>query len=66
MKYCKPLLNKMLIKIIEETSGGIPERYAIEMETLGIDENHTHLFFGAYPKTSQGEIVVILKSITTR
>jgi len=56
----------MLIKIIEETSGGIPERYAIEMETLGIDENHTHLFFGAYPKTSQGEIVVILKSITTR
>ena len=38
VKYRKALLDKMVIKIIEETAMGIQERYAIEMEALGMEE----------------------------
>ena len=35
VKYRKALLEVEVVKIIEETTTGIQERYAIEMETLG-------------------------------
>ena len=56
----------MVIKIIEETAEGIQERYAIEMEALGMDKNHIHLLSSAHPKILAGEIVRIFKSITVR
>jgi putative transposase len=46
----------MVIKIIEETAYGIQERYAIEMEALGMDKNHIHLLSSAHPKISPREI----------
>jgi hypothetical protein len=36
VKYRKALLDEMVVKIIEETIEGIQERYAIEMEALGM------------------------------
>ncbi|MBA7534371.1 hypothetical protein ES705_26617 [subsurface metagenome] len=51
----------MEIKIIEETAYGIQERYAIEMEALGMDKNHIHLLSSAHPKISPGEIVRIFR-----
>jgi len=65
VKCRKALLDKMAIKIIEETAKGIQERYAIEMEALGRDKDH-HLLSSAHPKISPGEIVRIFKSITAR
>ena len=53
-------------KDIEETAEGIQERYAIEMEALGIDKNHIHLLSSAHPKISPGEIVRIFESITAK
>ena len=50
LKYLKALLDKMEIKIIEETAKGIQERYTIEMETLGMDKNHVNLPSNAHPK----------------
>jgi len=61
VKYRKALLDKMVIKIIEETAKGIQERYAIEMEALGMDKNHIHLLLSAHPKISPGEIVRIFR-----
>ena len=61
VKYRKALLDKMVIKIIEETAEGIQERYAIEMEALGMDKNHIHLLSSAHPKIAPGEIVRIIK-----
>ncbi len=55
VKYRKALLDKMVIKIIEETAYGIQERYAIEMEALGMDKNHIHLLSNAHPKISPEE-----------
>jgi putative transposase len=43
VKYRKALLDEMVVKIIEETAEGIKQRYAIEMEALGMDKNHIHL-----------------------
>ncbi len=66
LKYRKALLDELVIRIIEETTEGIQERYAIEMEALGMDKNHIHLLCGAHPKISLGEIVHLLKSTTAR
>jgi len=66
VKYRKVLLEKMVLKTIEETAVGIEERYAIEMEALGMDSNHIHVLCSAHPKISPGEIVRIFKSITAR
>ena len=66
VKYRKALLDEMVVKIIEETTEGIQERYAIEMEALGMDKNHLHLLCSAHPKIAPGEIVRIFKSITAR
>ena len=54
VKYRKALLDEMVVKIIEETAEGIQQRYAIEMEALGMDKNHIHLLFSAHPKISPG------------
>ena len=66
VKYRKMLLKKEVIEVIRETSKGIAERYAIEIEGLGMDEDHIHLLCSAHPKMSAGEIVRIYKSITAR
>ena len=66
VKYRKMLLKKEVIEVIRETSRGIVERYAIEIEGLGMDEDHIHLLCSAHPKMSAGEIVRIYKSITAR
>ena len=66
VKYRKALLEKEVRDIIIETIQGIQERYEIEMEAIGADEDHIHLLCGAHPKVSPGEIVRIFKSITGR
>ena len=53
-------------QIITETAEGITERYAIEMEAIGIDKDHIHLLCSAHPKVAPGRIVQIFKSITAR
>jgi len=66
VKYRKSLLDEEVTRIIEETSAAIEERYAIEMEAIGTDEDHIHLLCGAHPKIAPGKIVQIFKSITAR
>ncbi len=66
VKYRKALLDKEVVEIIRETAIGIQERYAIEMEAMGMDRDHIHILCGAHPKISPGRIVQIFKSITAR
>ena len=66
VKYRKVLLDSAVIKIIEEAVLGIQERYEIEIEALGMDNDHIHILCGAHPKISVGRIVQIFKSITAR
>lgn len=66
VKYRKALLDSEVVRIIQETAIGIEERYAIEIEAMGMDKDHIHLLCGAHPKISAGRIVQIFKSITAR
>ncbi len=66
VKYRKALLDKGVVEIIKETAVGIQERYAIEIEAIGMDKDHIHILCGAHPKVSPGQIVQIFKSITGR
>ncbi len=66
VKYRKALLDQEVAQIIKETTMGISERYAIDIEALGFDEDHIHLLCGAHPKMAPGRIVQIFKSITAR
>ena len=64
VKYRKALLDKEVVEIIKQTALGIQERYAIEVEAMGMDKDHIHILCGAHPKVSPGQIVQIFKSIT--
>ena len=66
VKYRKALLDDEVTSILKETSAGIAERYAIEIEAIGCDKDHIHLLCGAHPKMAPGRIVQIFKSITAR
>ena len=66
VKYRKALLDDEVVKIIKQTAVGIEQRYAIDIEAMGMDTDHIHLLCGAYPKVSPGQIVRIFKSITAR
>ncbi len=66
VKYRKALLDKEVVEIIKETAIGIQERYAMEIEAMGMDKDHIHILCGAHPKVSPGQIVQTFKSITGR
>lgn len=66
VEYRKALLDKEVVQIIKETALGIQERYAIEIEAMGMDKDHIHILCGGHPKVSPGQIVQILGSITGR
>ena len=66
VKYRKTLLQKEIVEKIKEISIEIQERYEIEMERIGCDEDHIHILCSAHPKYSPGEIVQKYKIITAK
>ena len=66
IKYRKALLNKKTEKVIIETTKGFKERYAIEVSHIGFDKNHIHFLCKFLPKYSGGQVIRIIKSITSR
>ena len=66
VKYRKALLDDEVVEIIMRTAVGIEQRYAIEIEAMGMEKDHIHLLCRAHPKVSPGRIVQIFKSITAR
>src|SRR3989338_3009456 len=66
VKYRKALLRGEIVKSLKEIAEGIAERYGVEIERLGSDEDHVHLLCGAHPKYAPGQLVRLFKSITGR
>ena len=50
VKYRKALLDSEIAHIIQEKAEKTAERYPIEMEAIGCDNDHIHLLCGAHPK----------------
>ena len=66
VKYRKALLSEEVEACIRKTLKGISERYEIEIDEVGFDQNHIHIFCGSVPSMSPSKIINIIKSITAR
>lgn len=66
VKYRKALLDEKVTRKIKEIAIAIQDRYDIEMEQIGCDQDHIHLLCSFHPKYGGGRVVRIFKSITAR
>lgn len=66
IKYRRSLLDQEVIKVILEGLRGVKERYALEINHVGFDQNHVHLLLRFLPKYAGGQVVRIVKSITAK
>ena len=66
VKYRKVLLDERVKKIVLETMKEFKERYAIQIYEVGFDKNHIHLLSKFLPKYSGGNVIRLIKSITSR
>ena len=66
VKYRKALLSEEVESCIKKTLKGISARYEIEIDEVGFDQNHIHIFCGSVPSMSPSKIINIIKSITAR
>ena len=66
VKYRKALLNNDVPLAIVTIAREISERYDIEFETIGCDNDHLHILANFAPKYSGSEVVRMFKSITAR
>lgn len=66
VKYRKSLLNQQVEQVILQSLKGIKERYAIEINCVGFDQNHVHLTVRFLPAHSGGSVIKIIKSISAK
>jgi len=45
---------------------GFKDRYYIDISTVGYDKNHVHILCRFLPKYSGGQVIRLIKSITSR
>jgi len=57
-------LNKKVEGGIIDALKGFKERYAIEISSVGFDQNHVHILCRFLPKYSGGQVIKIIKSIS--
>lgn len=61
-KYRKMILRDDISKRVEEVFREVARVYEFDIERMAVVEDHVHIFLGAAPKYSPGEIVRVLKS----
>ena len=66
VKYRKSLLQKDIPLAINHIAEEISQRYDIEFEKIGYDNDHIHILTSFPPKYGGSDIVRIFKSITAR
>jgi putative transposase len=66
VKYRKSLFDKKVKQIVNEAMIGFKERYDLEIQTVGYDQNHLHILCRFLPKYSGGDVVRLIKSITAK
>ena len=66
VKYRKALLDEKVKLAIVEIAKEITERYFIEFEQIGCDNDHIHLLCSFAPKYSGSTVVGMFKSITAK
>lgn len=65
IKYRKAVLDEPVQKLMLQIVSGFKERYAIDIHEVGFDQNHVHLLCRFLPKYSGGQVIRLVKSITS-
>lgn len=66
IKYRKPLFIDKTEQIMLQTIKGFKDRFAIDTSHVGFDKNHVHFLLRFLPKYSGGQIIRLIKSITSQ
>ena len=66
IKYRKPLFDTVVESLVLEILKGFKERYYIDVHTVGFDRNHVHILCRFLPKYSGGQVIRLIKSITSQ
>ena len=66
VKYRKSLLTPDVEKLILSTLDGFKERFAVDIHTIGFDQNHVHLLFRSLPTHGVGKVIGLLKHHTAK
>ena len=64
VKFRRNVLFGERIKYLKNIICQIGERYEYNIEAVGIDEDHVHVFAGAHPIIPPARLVQVIKSIT--
>jgi putative transposase len=66
VKYRKWLVRGDVESFVCEVLKGIGERYEFQLDALGCDGNHVHVFIGAAPKNAPSRVMQVMKSVSAR
>ncbi len=66
IKYRRSMFRDDIEKEMNEILLGFMERYYIAIQTVGYDKDHVHILCRFLPKYSGGQVIRIIKSITSR
>ena len=65
IKYRKDLfLTQTYVETLKQICKDFEQRYHLEFETIGFDEDHVHFMIQSVPKYSASQIFRLVKSIT--
>jgi putative transposase len=66
IKYRRSVFSREIEEEMIEIMSGFKERYYIDVGTVGYDKNHVHFLCRFLPKYSGGQVIRLIKSITSR
>lgn len=66
VKYSHHILFGERVSFLKQTIKDVSERYEFNLEAVGVDENHIHIFIGAHPVIAPAKLIQTLKSISAR
>jgi len=66
IKYRRKVLTREVENTITETCKGFKDRYNLDIQQIGYDQDHVHFYLQSLPQYSGGKIVRLIKSITAQ
>ena len=66
IKYRRSVFQDEIEKEMIEIMSGFKSRYYIDVQTIGFDKDHVHILCRFLPKYSGGQVIRLIKSITSR
>ena len=66
IKYRRSVLEPQVQTVIKDTMKEFKERYALEINTVGFDQNHIHILCRFLPTCSGGQVIRLIKNMTSK